>query len=88
MALFKWIFTYCSVRKCRYKFLAEKTGTDVPLPPVPIVTRWNSWFKTVIHHANYVAFYKDFIAEELDIRDATNALTELKELLQDPAVVV
>ena len=89
MAVVKSIFTYCSARKRRYKeFLAEKTGTDVPLPPVPIGTRWNSWFKTVIHHANYVAFYKDFIAEELDIGDATNALTELKELLHDAAVVV
>jgi len=57
--------------------LADKTGTDVPLPPVPIVTRWNSWFRTVIHHAKYIAFYKDFTAEEMDIGDATNALTEL-----------
>lgn len=89
VALFKSIFTYCSARKRRYKeFLAEKTGTDdVPLPPVPVVTRWNSWFKTVIHHAKYIAFYKDFVDEELDIGEATNALTELKELLHDPVVL-
>jgi len=89
VALFKSIFTYCSARKRRYKeFLAEKTGTDdVPLPPVPVVTRWNSWFKTVIHHAKYIAFYKDYVDEELDIGEATNALTELKELLHDPVVL-
>ena len=26
------------------EFLADKTVTGVPLPPVPITTRWDSWF--------------------------------------------
>ena len=70
VASFKSIFTHCYGRKRRYKeFLAGKTGTEVPLPPVPVVTRWNSWFQTVFHHAKYVQFYKDFVAEELEIGD-------------------
>lgn len=84
VALFKSIFTHCSARKRRYKhFLALETGSEVSLPPSPVVTRWSSWFRAVIHHAKYIQFYKDFIANELEVGDATLAMTEINELFQD-----
>jgi hypothetical protein len=36
-----------------------------------------------IRHAKYIQFYKDFIANELEVGDATVAMTELNELFQD-----
>jgi len=55
VAVFKSIFTYCSARKCRHKeFLAEKTDIDdIPLPPVPVVTRFTTFKVTQLR----VAFY-------------------------------
>lgn len=89
VACFKSAFLHCASRKTRYcDFLQNKTGEDtVPLPPVPVVTRWNSWFKTVKHHAQYVQHYKSFIEKELEISPSTNALTELSMLLQKDQIL-
>jgi hypothetical protein len=85
VACFKSIFVHYASRKQRYKqYLAEQTrvsADNVPLPPVPVVTRWNSWFKTVSHHANYIEYYRGFVERELQVSAATNALTELNSLL-------
>ena len=68
--------------------MAEKTGTnEIPLPPVPVVKSWNGWITTVIHHSKYIEFYKDFVAEELEIGDATRAQTELQQLLDDRTII-
>jgi len=89
VAKFKAIFTYCSARKRRYKqFLAAKLNVDdVPLPPTPVVTRWNSWFQTVFHHAKYIDHYSDFVTAELQISES-KALDELLTLLKDPRLHV
>jgi len=71
-------------RKRRYKeFLAEKTGTDdVPLPPVPVVTRWNSWFKTVIHHAKYHAYHTKYhTTRSTKISLMKNWISEMQQML-------
>jgi hypothetical protein len=85
VACFKSIFVHCASRKLRYKeYLADKlhiSADSVPLPPVPVITRWNSWFNTVAHHAKYVAHYPEFIDAEIEQSTETNALTELKFLL-------
>lgn len=87
VACFKSIFTHSASRKQRFKeVLSEITGVDkesVPLPPVPVVTRWNSWLNAVTYHAKYVTHYEAFIDKELEVSTATNALNELQELLQD-----
>ena len=53
VASFKAMFTHNSGRKKRYKiFKQQKTGEDdVPLPLVPVLTTWNSWFELESHHA-------------------------------------
>ena len=87
VACFKAIFVHCSSRKQRYRqYLAEQRHVDVDkisLPPVPVVTRWNSWFNTVSHHDKYIEHYRGFIDKELEISASTNALTQLKSLLRD-----
>ena len=49
-------------RKSRYlKYLSDFIAAgDVKLPPVPVSTRWNSWFSTVIYHATRVHLYEGF----------------------------
>jgi len=56
----------------------------IALHPTPVTTKWNSWFRTVSHdhHAKYVQHYRGFVAKELELSAATNALTELSTLLE------
>ena len=56
-------------------------------PPVPVVTRWNSWFNSVSHHDIYFEHYRGFIDAELEVSASTNALSELKLLLQDDGLI-
>jgi hypothetical protein len=89
VASFKSIFSHCAARKQSYKnFMQQVTGTnEIPLPPVPVITRWGSWFATVEHHARYVDFYPQFIAFEVDNSHSTNALDELSRLLKNQDVI-
>ena len=91
VACFKSIFVHCASRKQRYKrYIAERITADsdnVPLPPVPVVTRWNSWFNAVVHHAKYIDHYHGFIDNEVKLSASSNALTELQSLLGDDTVL-
>lgn len=90
VACFKAIFVHCAARKHRYKELIAldcgMESTQVSLPPVPVVTRWNSWFKAVSHHAKYIDHYQHFIEAELEMSAPSNALLELIELLKSKAI--
>ncbi|KAL9698916.1 hypothetical protein quinque_002357 [Culex quinquefasciatus] len=89
IACFKSIFVHCSPRKLRYReFIGRECGSEVPLPPVPVVTRWNSWFRAVAHHAKYVEHYKKFIEAELLVSAPTSALLELNDLFKTDSVRV
>ena len=89
VACFKAMFTHSAARKQRYKeYIGEKTDVEpeqVPLPPVPVLTRWNSWFYAVEHHAKYIGYYASFIEAELEQSATTNALTQLETLLAEPS---
>ena len=49
-------------RKRRYlTYLSDFiASSEVKLPPVPVSTRWNSWFEAVIYHATRVHLYEGF----------------------------
>ena len=53
-------------RKSRLlKFLAEFiAGADVKLPPVPVSSRWNSWFEAAIYRATRIHLYEGFYKAE------------------------
>lgn len=84
----KKIFKHCPSRKLRYRgSIAEKTGErvgQIALPPEPVITRWNSWFRAVQYHAAHLDFYTEFVEQELALTPRTQALTELSNLLHDP----
>ena len=37
---------------------------QVKLPPVPVATRWNSWFNAVRYHSSFIQFYEGFFKQE------------------------
>lgn len=90
VASFKAILSHCASRKQSYKnFLQQMTNaTDaIPLPPVPVITRWGSWLATIEHHAKYVDFYPQFISMEVENSHSTNALEELSNLIKHPEII-
>jgi len=54
----------------------------VNLPPLPIKTRWNSWFKFLIWMKNYYQHMVTFFIEE-SVEKNSNAIKELKEIFQN-----
>jgi len=91
VACFKMTFLLCTSRKRRYvNYLADQTQQEtIALHPTPVTTKWNSWFRTVSHdhHAKYVQHYHGFVAKELELSAATNALTELSTLLESDRII-
>ena len=49
-------------RKSRFiKFLNDfLPAAEVKLPPVPVATRWNSWFDAAIYHSSHIHVYEGF----------------------------
>ena len=54
---------------------------SVNLPPLPVKTRWNSWFKFVIWMKNYYHHFVTFFIQEHEIQ-SSNAIKELKEIFE------
>ena len=47
------------------EFLADFIATsEVKLPPVPVSSRWNSWFQAASYHATHVHLYEGFYKAE------------------------
>lgn len=89
IACFKAIFVHSAARKMRYRqFIGGKCNAEIPLPPVPVVTRWNSWFGAVAHHVKYVDYYREFIEAELEVSAPTNALLELQSIFANDGIKV
>jgi hypothetical protein len=56
---------------------------DVKLPPVPVSTRWNSWFTMVIYHVTRVHMYEGFYKAE---KGQGMAIERIIELLTHKAI--
>ena len=83
-AKIKRVFCNSAARKRRYReHLSDQGCTDVRNPPVPVVTRWTSWFSTVKYHAGHFNYCKSFFEAELEQSD-TATLRNLCSLLEQP----
>ena len=60
-------FSACPSRKARFRQYLHSQGSPNSLPPKPIKTRWNTWFKAVLYHADHLEDYIDFFSEEGEI---------------------
>ena len=52
-------------------------SADVKLPPVPVSTRWNSWFSSVTYHATKVHLYEVLFKAETSKGMAVECIIEL-----------
>ena len=50
---------------------------DVKLPPVPVSSRWNSWFEAAIYHATRIHLYEGFYKAEKGQGMAVERIVEL-----------
>ena len=66
-------------RKSRYlKYLNDFiTSSELKLPPVPVSSRWNSWFETAMYHATRVHLYEGFYRAEEGVGVAVEHIIEL-----------
>ena len=66
-------------RESRYlKYLNDFiASSEVKLPPVPVSSRWNSWFEAVCYHATRVHIYEGFFKAEKGEGMAVQRIIEL-----------
>ena len=50
---------------------------QVKLCPVPVVTRWNSWFNAARYHSSFIQFYEGFFKQEKSHDLAVDRILEL-----------
>lgn len=84
ISLIKTTFIYSPARKRRWiSFLSLKGDLDPTLPPLPVKTRWNSWFNFAFwictHFTSLVDFY---FKESEESRDST-AISELVKVFEN-----
>lgn len=75
------------LRSARFRDYLIVQGVESPtLPPEPVATRWNTWFKAIDYHKHCVEYNKGFVAREIDVEDTTAVLEELLVLLQSQSL--
>ena len=79
----KQIFSKCASRRRRWLQHLKNNNVENPvLPPSPVITRWNTWFKAAIYHAKYYELYQSFISNERCFEDDTQTLESLDLLIE------
>jgi len=58
---------------------------DIPLPPVPVLTRWGTWVYASLYYAVYFTKYKKVI-ERLAMDDA-QSIRKVLDIIEDGTVV-
>ena len=68
-----------------FSFDSEENAQDISitLPPLPVKTRWNSWFKFVVWLNDYFKHFVTFYIQESRI-EKSRAVKELADLFQKP----
>jgi hypothetical protein len=85
VANFKSLFTYSNYRKKRWIEHLENNNIMSPtLPPVPVKSRWNSWFNFLIWIQPHFHLIESFIESEVVISEETKSLRNLKGIFNDP----
>jgi len=81
VASVKAIFSKAPGRQARYlNHLRQMKAAKISLPPVPIITRWNTWFEAALYHAEHLDEYISFVDAEIE-HGCTQQLRKLSTLL-------
>jgi hypothetical protein len=73
ISLFKEIMVKSPLREYEYK---EQTG--LPMPPKPVITRWNTWLLTAFYYAENFGKVKTFIEK---LNNSSEAIKCVKQLV-------
>ena len=84
VSLIKTTFTYSPARKRRWiSFLSANGILNPLLPPLPVKTRWNSWYNFVFWLNKHFNFFIEFYQEEKKNRNSNSAILELIKIFKD-----
>ena len=65
----------------------ENSNPNVTLPPLPVKTRWCSWFRFVFWLSEYISHIISFYFEEERLDNSSKAIHDLASTFQDPKLV-
>uniref|UniRef100_H3A1W7 HAT C-terminal dimerisation domain-containing protein n=1 Tax=Latimeria chalumnae TaxID=7897 RepID=H3A1W7_LATCH len=82
----KQAFTACPAHKARFRMHLDEKGRSPCILPVPVITRWNTWFNAALFHLAHVEDYISFFEEEKD-RSSSSCVADVIELCQSPEVL-
>jgi hypothetical protein len=79
----KQIFCKSAARRRRWLNHLKSNNVETPvLPPSPVITRWNTWFRAAIYHSKHFECYQSFIANERLFEDDFQTLEALDLLIE------
>ncbi|CAF1115555.1 unnamed protein product [Brachionus calyciflorus] len=71
-------------RRIRYKTFLQEMHVEKPLlPPEPVITRWNTWFKAVQYHYENWANLLTFFGDENRIFSESESMNDALDLLNN-----
>ena len=59
----------------------------ITLPPLPVKTRWCSWFRFVFWLSEYIPYIISFFIEEEKLDNSSKAICDLGSTFHDPKLV-
>uniref|UniRef100_H3A7R8 HAT C-terminal dimerisation domain-containing protein n=1 Tax=Latimeria chalumnae TaxID=7897 RepID=H3A7R8_LATCH len=82
----KRAFTACPALKAHFCMHLEEKGRSPCIPPIPVITCWNTWFNAALFHLAHVEDYISFFEEEKD-HSSSLCVADVIELCQSPEVL-
>uniref|UniRef100_H3A7Z0 HAT C-terminal dimerisation domain-containing protein n=1 Tax=Latimeria chalumnae TaxID=7897 RepID=H3A7Z0_LATCH len=79
----KKAFTATPARKAQFKQFLKEHGKSTALPPLPVITRWNTWFHAVFYHAEHLHDYISFFLEESTAYQNVATLSSTEKVVTD-----
>lgn len=84
VSLIKLIFSKSPARRIRYKTFLQEMHVEKPLlPPEPVITRWNTWFKAVQYHYENWGNLLTFFGDEIRIFSESESMNDALDLLNN-----
>ena len=69
---------------CKNRYLNHLRFNGILTPrkvPLPVQTRWNTWFEMVFYTNDHIMYWKNFFNEELSLNPGHETLIEITSLL-------
>uniref|UniRef100_H3AE97 DUF659 domain-containing protein n=1 Tax=Latimeria chalumnae TaxID=7897 RepID=H3AE97_LATCH len=81
LVVVKRAFIACPACKARFRMHLEEKGRSPCIPPIPVITCWNTWFNAALFHLAHVEDYISFFKEEKD-RSSSLCVADVIKLCQ------